>query len=113
MGLAVVRPPPRLVHKRAAVVQVDFDGVYLPIERAPSATTRNPLVLVYDASHFMPLVPKQPAPAVDGRRPVVGVVRGKRVCLSAVVGQPAGPLRGDQQRGQRHFLASPRVPRRV
>ena len=48
-----------------------FGGIYLPLEINPTACSKTPVVLAYDASHFSPLVARRDAlkekPRVGGR----------------------------------------------
>lgn len=51
-----------------ALAPIYFGGVYLPLERAPTACHRQPLILAYDNSHFCALV------AMEGGTPIIPLV---------------------------------------
>jgi len=51
-----------------ALAPIYFGGVYLPLERAPTACHRQPLILAYDNSHFCALV------AMEGGSPIIPLV---------------------------------------
>lgn len=91
LALACALRRPIVLYADSAAAR-EFGGLYLPLLCEPSACVKQPLALVYDASHFMPLVAvAADAGAVDSRGG--GVEPAARPVLLPLCCQGYSPLR--------------------